>query len=80
MIELTQQQVQALNSPEVGPLRLVHPLTQESYVLLRADEYEHLKEQQYDDSPWTRDELQAVAWERMKDEDWSEYDDTPEES
>lgn len=69
MIELTQQQVQALSDPEAVPLRLVHSQTQESYVLLRADEYEHLKEQQYDDSPWTREELHAIAWERMKDED-----------
>ena len=30
---------------------------------------------EYDDSPWTREELEALAWERIKNEDWSEYDD-----
>jgi len=47
-------------------------------VLLRLDEYERLKEEEYDDSPWTREELQALAWERVKYEDWDEYDDLPE--
>lgn len=32
---------------------------------------------EYDDSPWTRDELQALAWERVKHEEWDEYDDQP---
>jgi hypothetical protein len=31
----------------------------------------------YDDSPWTREELDALHWEMLKDEDWSEYDDPP---
>lgn len=78
MIELTENQLQALNNPESKPLRLVNPRTKESYVLLRTDEYERLKEEQYDDSPWTREELQALAWERVKHEDWAEYDDLPE--
>jgi hypothetical protein len=36
---------------------------------------------EYDDSPWTRDELQALAWEAGKHagwEDMDEYDDPPE--
>jgi len=78
MIELTEQQMQALNKPEATPLRLVNPRTNESYVLLRVDEYERLKQHEYDDSPWTREELQALAWERIKHEDWDEYDDLPE--
>ena len=41
-------------------------------------EYERLKEDGYDDSPWSREELQALAWERVKHEDWDEYDDLPE--
>jgi hypothetical protein len=40
--------------------------------------HERLKEEEYDDSPWTREELQALAWERVKHEDWDEYDDLPE--
>ena len=43
----------------------------EFIVLLRIEEYERLKEESYDDSPWTREELQALAWERVKHEDWS---------
>jgi hypothetical protein len=78
MIELTEQQAQALKSAESIPPRVVDPLTKETFVLLRADEYERLKEYEYDDSPWTREELKALAWERVKHEDWDEYDDLPE--
>ena len=78
MIELTEQQAQALKSAESIPPRVVDPLTKETFVMLRADEYERLKEYEYDDSPWTREELQALAWERVKHEDWDEYDDLPE--
>ena len=78
MIELTEQQVQALEHADVSPPRVVNPRTQEAFVLLRVDEYERLRENEYDDSPWTREELQALAWERVKHEDWDEYDDLPE--
>ena len=80
MIELTEQQIQALESPEATPPRAVNPRTKETFVLLRVEEYERLKEEEYDDSPWTREELQALAWERVKHEDWDEYDDLPEKS
>jgi hypothetical protein len=72
MIELTQQQTQALQHADATPPRFVNPRTQEIFVLLRADEYERITEP-YDDSPWTREELQALAWERVKHEDWDEY-------
>lgn len=78
MIELTEQQIQALENAEATPPRLVNPRTKETFVLLRMDEYERLKEDEYDDSPWTREELQALAWERVQHEDWDEYDDLPE--
>jgi PHD/YefM family antitoxin component YafN of YafNO toxin-antitoxin module len=81
MIELTQQQVQALAGPENVPPLVVNPQTSETFVLLRVDEYERLKEAEYDDSPWTREELEAAAWEAGKHagwEDMSEYDDVPE--
>ncbi len=77
MIELTDEQVQALENPEANPLRLVNPRTKETFVLVRADEYERLTEE-YDDSPWTREELQALAWDAGKHigwEDMGEYDD-----
>jgi hypothetical protein len=77
MIELTDQQVQALENPEGTPLQLVNPRTKETFVLLRVDEYKRLTED-YDDSPWTREELEALAWESGKHigwEDMDEYDD-----
>ena len=79
MIELTEQQLQALENPETTPLRLMNPQTKEMFVLLRLDEYERLKEDEYDDSPWTREELEALAWEVAERTDWEEYDDAPEE-
>ena len=75
MIELTEQQLHALENPDATPPRVVNPRTKETFVLLRVDEYERLKEDEYDDSPWTREELQALAWERLKHEDWEEYND-----
>jgi hypothetical protein len=77
MIELTEQQVKALEHSDSTPPRVVNPRTKETFVLLRVDEYERVKAD-YDDSPWTREELQALAWERVKHEDWTEYDDLPE--
>jgi hypothetical protein len=78
MIEMTEQQMQAFETPDVTPPRIMNPRTKETFVLLRVDEYERLKEDEYDDSPWTREELQALAWERGKHEDWDEYDELPE--
>jgi hypothetical protein len=81
MIELTENQMQALETHETTPPRVVNPRTKETFVLLRVDEYERLKEDEYDDSPWTREELQALAWEAGKHSRWEEmdeYDDSPE--
>jgi alpha-D-ribose 1-methylphosphonate 5-phosphate C-P lyase len=81
MVELTEQQVQALQQPDATPPQIVNPRTKETFVLLRLDEYKRLKDEEYDDSPWTREEIQAVAWETGKEagwEDMDEYDDVPE--
>jgi hypothetical protein len=81
MIELTEQQVQALDRPGATPPLLVNPRTKEKFVLLRVEEYERLKEDEYDDSPWTSEERHALAWEAGKHagwEDMDEYDDVPE--
>jgi hypothetical protein len=80
MIELTEQQMQALKTSEAIPPRIVNPLTKETFILLRVDEYERLKELEYDDSPWSREEIQALAWKAGEDTGWEEYDDTPEKS
>ena len=77
MIELTEEQMGAMEASDASPPRVVNPRTNETFVLLRVEEYERLKEG-YDDSPWTREELQALAWEKVKHEPWDEYDDLPE--
>lgn len=80
MIELTDQQVEALEHPEGRPPRVVNPRTRETFVLLPVEEYRRLTED-YDDSPWTAEERLALAWAAGKHagwEDMTEYDD-PEE-
>ena len=77
MIQLTEKQIEALKSPEAVPPRIINPETQETFVLLRVEEYERLKEA-YDDSSWTREELQAMAWDVTERSEWEEYDDVPE--
>ena len=74
MIELTEHQIQSLESDEAIPPRIVNPRTNETFVLLRLDAFENLKTEEYDDSPWTREELQALAWERIKHENLDVYD------
>ena len=57
MIQLTQEQVQSLRTPEATPSRFVNPQTQEMFVLLPLAEYERLVDDEpYDDSPWTQEE------------------------
>ena len=81
MIELTDEQIQSLNTPDGTPPRAVNPRTNETFVLLRVEDYERLKVEEYDDSPWTREELETLAWEAGKEAGWEhtdEYDRTPE--
>ncbi len=75
MIELTEQQANALQTTERTPLRLMNPQTKETYVLLPVCEYERLKAEDYDDTPWTKDELQALAWQAGRNIGWDEMDD-----
>lgn len=82
MIELTDQQAQAMDASDAPPL-LVNPRTKEAFVVLRLEEYQRLKADSYDDSPWTREELQTLAWETGKALGWDdmdEYDRLPEKS
>ncbi len=46
--------------------------------MLRVDEYERLKEDEYDDSPWTSEELQALAWGAGKWIGWEDMDEVDE--
>jgi hypothetical protein len=79
MIELTDHQLHELENPQAVPVRIMNPRTNETFILLPISEYERLKEQEYDDSPWSRDELQALAWEAGERTGWEEYD-VPENS
>ena len=80
MIKLTEQQMHELENPEATPPRVVNPRTNETFILLPVGEYERLKQHEYDDSPWAREELQALAWEAGERTGWDEYDDAPEKS
>ena len=82
MIELTEQQVQAITTAGRTPPVVVDPKSKTPYVLLRQDTYERLKKDaEYDDSPWTDEEMELLAWEAGKHAGWEnmdEYDHYPE--
>jgi len=50
------------------------PEQNESLMLLKEAEEIKREAMDYDDSSWTREELEALAWERVKTEEWDEYD------
>ncbi len=58
MIELTPEQRPELRNAE--PLA-IDPETQETYVLVRRAVYERLKGLDYDDSPWTDEEMARLG-------------------
>ena len=79
MIELTDNQIQAMDGSQTPP-RALNPRTQKTYVLLPLEEYQRLASEAYDDSPWTREEMHAQAWEAGRSIGWEEmdeYDDLP---
>ena len=67
MIELTQDQRQELSNPE--PMAR-DPLTNETYVLVKSDVYERIKNLLYDANPWTDEEMDLLHEEaaRMADQ------------
>jgi len=72
MIELTEQQVHALEQAQTTPPRLVNPKTQQRFVLLPEEQYAQLAA--YDSGPWSDEErdllraeaLDALGWEGME--------------
>jgi hypothetical protein len=67
MIELTHEQVEALANPDATPPRVVNPETQETYVLLPLPEYERLlRDEEYDDAPWTEEEMELLREESCR--------------
>ena len=69
MIELMEEQRQAVQKHPGKPLPLMDPATLQAFVLIRRDLYESLTE--YDDSPWTDEEMDLLAVEvdTMLDDD-----------
>jgi PHD/YefM family antitoxin component YafN of YafNO toxin-antitoxin module len=70
MIELTDDMRLAVQQHPDEPLRLVDPGTRETFVLLRAEEYERLKDTDYDASPWTDEEMDRLAAEDADSLGW----------
>jgi len=78
-IQLTREQLQ---SAEGAPVRVTDPETSREYFLLGKESFERLQEMLYDDSPWTDEEMDALAWEAGKNAGWDdprmdEYNDYP---
>jgi hypothetical protein len=70
-MQLTEEQIAAVRSGE--PVRLA--AGGERLVVLREDVFERLRELVYDDSPWTDEEMESLAWEAGRHAGW---DDMPE--
>jgi hypothetical protein len=79
MIELTEQQAQAIAGSGDAPPILMDPTTKTTYVLLRQEEYEKIIGEEYDDSAWTDEEMELLAAEvdEMLDDDMAIEDPTP---
>lgn len=61
MIELTEQQAQAIAVSGDMPPVVLDPRTKTCYVLLRQEVYEQLTSEEYDDSPWTDKEMALLG-------------------
>jgi len=75
MIELTAEQREALQERIGQPLPMTDPATRQTFVLIPQELYDSLTE--YDDSPWTDDEMDALAVEvdAMLEDDMAVEDD-----
>ena len=61
MIELSESlQLAVQESPSV-PVRLIDPSTKETFVLVRAEVFDHLVEDDVDYGPWTDEEMALLA-------------------
>ena len=78
MIELTRKQVLALEQVGQQPATVIDPTTQTAFVLLRQEVYERLTKDEYDASPWTDGEWDALAVEvdAMLDDDMAIEDES----
>ncbi|HEY1375809.1 MAG TPA: hypothetical protein VGF55_03410 [Gemmataceae bacterium] len=74
MIELTEEQRREVRHAD-GPVRLTDPDTKAEYVVLKAEVYEQMRRvfeevdpslYEYDDGPWTDEEMDRLAEESGK--------------
>jgi hypothetical protein len=75
-IELTPEQSQTLSAGGGESPVVIDPRTGQSYRLIRAEDYERLQRQHYDDSPWTAAEmatLAGAAFSKLDDDDYGHY-------
>ena len=64
MIELNQEQIQALGKRAATLPRVLNPQTREMVVLMPLADYERLQaEEEVEDSPWTDEERDLLRWE-----------------
>lgn len=61
MIELDETLRAALQNQPTLPIRIVDSVSRQEFVLLRAEDYDRLIEEAYDDSPWTDEEMDLLA-------------------
>ena len=70
-IELTRDQ---LLTADTAPVRVTDPETSREYIVIRKEAYDRLQELLYDDSPWTDEEMELLAWEAGKSAGWDDMD------
>lgn len=70
-IELTSDQLQ---TADTSPVQVTDPETRREYVVITKENYERMQESLYDDSPWTDEEMELLAWEAGKLAGWEEMD------
>lgn len=69
MIELTQQQQQALADRQDEPLQLIDPRTKQTYVLLPNEVFERVKNILQDEDGTTGIDVGALIAEAMREDD-----------
>jgi hypothetical protein len=70
-IELSSDKLQ---TADTLPVQVTDPETRREYVILTKESYDRMQESLYDDSPWTDEEMELLAWEAGKLAGWDEMD------
>jgi hypothetical protein len=61
VIEMNDEIRQLVKEHPDTPIELVNPETRQAFVLIPAEVYERLTHGDYDDSPWTEEEMDLLA-------------------